>query len=165
MLKPIDIVVLSELVLRSPERAWTQSGLAQKLRLSQPSIHRSLKQLEKSGLWRHQSPQQLAFHKLLVHTVRTVYPPELGAPTRGLATAHSGAGLSAQLTSDTPYVWPLEEGRAYGTALLPLHPSVPKVAMEDSAFHELMALVDIFRIGRTRELRLAEHRLTEILDL
>ena len=30
--------------------------------------------------------------------------------------------------------------------------------------HELMALIDIFRVGRARERRLAEQRLTEILD-
>ena len=33
MLKPIDIVVLTELVLRPPDQVWTQSELAQKLHL------------------------------------------------------------------------------------------------------------------------------------
>lgn len=165
MLKPLDIVVLAELVLRSPDLSWSQVELAQKLLVSQPSIHRALKQLEFSGLRRGRHIQRSAFFQIIVHAVRYVYPAELGAPTRGIPTAHAGSRLSEQLFVDQPYVWPLEEVDAYGPALKPLHPIVPKVALQDRAFHELMALVDVFRVGRARECRLAEQRLTEILDL
>ncbi|MFH2006495.1 MAG: hypothetical protein ABI333_07920 [bacterium] len=62
-------------------------------------------------------------------------------------------------------MWPSEDGDAHGPALIPLHPSVPIIALEDSAFHELLALVDTFRVGRTRERGRAEQRLVELLDL
>jgi len=165
MLKPIDIVVLAELVLRSEDETWTQSELALKLHMSQPSIHRSLRQIEQSGLWRGRQPQRAALHRLIVHAVRHVYPAELGAPTRGVPTAHAASGLFTLMSAELPYVWPSEDGDDYGLALTPLHPSVPKVSLEDSAFHELMALIDVFRIGRARERRLAEQRLIVILDL
>lgn len=93
MLKPLDIVVLAELSLRAPGAPWTQATLATKLGLSQPSIHRSLAQLERSGLWKGPLVQRSGFRDLVMHGIRYVYPPELGAPTRGLATVHVGAGL------------------------------------------------------------------------
>ena len=133
--------------------------------MSQPSIHRSLRQLQHSGLWRGRQPQRVAFFKLLVHAIANVYPAVLGPPTRGVPTAHAGAGFAARLSAVELYVWPSEEANAYGPALLPLHPSVPKVALEAPAFHELMALIDVIRVGRARERRLAEQRLAEILDV
>ena len=165
MLKPIDIVVLAGLLLRSPDQAWTQLELSQKLHLSQPSIHRSLKQLERSGLWRGGHPQLSSFRDLIVYGVRFVYPPEIGAPTRGLPTAHAGPGLSGLWSAGEPYVWPYEDGDTYGPALLPLHSSVPLVALSDRAFHELLALVDVFRVGRARERSLATDRLSKMLEL
>ncbi len=36
--------------------------------------------------------------------------------------------------------------------------------LNDSEFHELMALIDVFRVGRARECSIAERRLTEILN-
>jgi hypothetical protein len=164
-LKPIDIVVLSELVLRGPENTFSQAQLAQKLQMSQPSIGRSLAQLHRSGLWRDRVPQSWAFHKLIIHAIGYVFPGELGAPTRGLPTAHVGAGLSDRLSSEQLYVWPLEEADSYGPALHPIHPVVPKVAQGDPAFHELMALIDVFRVGRARERLAAGTRLVEILGL
>lgn len=47
---------------------------------------------------------------------------------------------------------------------MPLHPTVPRVALLDESFHELMALIDVFRVGRARERQLAERRLTTLLD-
>ena len=165
MLKPIDIVVLTDLILRAKrQQAWTQAQLAQKLHLSQASIHRSLKQLKRSGLWRADQPQLSAFRNVIVHAVRAVYPAVLGAPARGVPTGHAGPGLASNLASEQPYVWPHESGDAYGPALLPLHHSIPAVALDDSEFHELMALIDVFRVGGARARSIAEHRLTEILD-
>jgi hypothetical protein len=109
--------------------------------------------------------QRSAFHRLIVNAVRHVYPAELGPPARGLPTAHAGVRLSARLSAVQVYVWPLEEADTHGTVLVPLHSAVPKVAREDHAFHELMALIDVFRVGRARECRLADERLAErILD-
>lgn len=158
-LKPLDIVVLAELKLRTPEETRTQAALATKLGLSQPSVHRSLVQLARSGLWKGLQVQRPAFRDLIVHGIRCVYPAELGAPTRGLVTAHAGAGLSDLLASPQVFVWPLEDADGFGPALGPRHPTVPGAALRDAAFHELMALIDVFRGGRARERRLAESRL------
>lgn len=157
--------MLAELSLQTKGALWTQAALATKLGLSQPSIHRSLAQLERSGLWKGQAVQRSGFHDLIVHGIRYVYPPELGAPTRGLATAHAGAGLSELLSSPQVYVWPLEDADSFGPALVPLHPTVPRVALRDEAFHELMALIDVFRVGRARERQLADTRLAELMNL
>ena len=63
------------------------------------------------------------------------------------------------VSDDLPPVWPDFEGDVRGETLRPLHPMVPKAARGDRELHELLALVDVRRIGRARELKLAEHHL------
>ncbi len=86
--------------------------------------------------------------ELIVHAVRYVYPAELGAPARGLATAHAGPTLAAKVRSDHPYVWPFDGGTDFGPSVEPLHPCVPGVAARCAPFYELMALIDVMRFKR-----------------
>jgi hypothetical protein len=100
---------------------------------------------------------------LIVHAVRYVYPAELGAPARGIATAHGGPTLATRVRSEQPYVWPFDRGTDFGPSVEPLHPCVPAVAARCVPFYELMALIDVMRIGRARERQIAVARLDEIL--
>ncbi len=84
---------------------------------------------------------------LLVHGVPYVYPPELGAPARGVPTAHSGPGLPDELATGTAIVRPYERGSASGISLEPLHRVVPVVAVEDPAFYQAMSLIEVLRAG------------------
>ena len=59
------------------------------------------------------------------------------------------------MSSNTIYVWPDEEGSVRGEAIEPLYPTIPKAAKIDSVFYELMSLVDIFRVGKSREYEIA----------
>lgn len=165
VLKPVDILVLCALLSRSPGESWTQLELARMLGIAQSNVHRALQQLEKSGLWSDRTPRRAAARELLVHGIRYVYPAELGAPSRGLPTAHAGPATRGQLRSEQPYVWPWDAGQDFGPALKPLHPAVPAAAAAHPEFHELMAVVDVFRIGRARELRLAEDWLVQKLEI
>jgi len=159
MLKPVDIVVLSK-VLVTPDEHWNQPSLARELGLPVTNVHRALKQLEQSGLLTDRRPQRQAFFGLVTHAVRHVYPPVMGAPSRGVPTAHL-----IELVASPGYVWPQDDGRITGTALTPLHASVPFAALRDPQFHNLMSLIDAFRIGRARELTLATQHLRHALHL
>lgn len=165
MLKAVDITVLCALLAWPAGGDFTQTGVAQMLGISQSNINRALQQLEQSGLWSDRTARRTAVKELLVHGVRYVYPPELGAPTRGLPTAHAGPATARQLLVEQPYVWPWDAGSAFGPALKPLHPCVPGAASAHPAFHELMAVVDVFRVGRARELRIAQGWLSEKLEI
>ena len=46
---------------------------------------------------------------------------------------------------------------------MPLYPSAPKAARKDPKLYELLALVDMLRLGRARERAMAEQQLNELL--
>ena len=159
MLKPIDVVVLAK-VLVLPYQQWNQPRLARELGIPQTNIHRTLKQLERSGLLFEKMPQRKAFFDLVTHGLRYVYPAELGAMSRGMPTAHL---MTPELVGGPGYVWPDANGRASGVVLEPLHPSVPDAAFKDPQFYQLMSLIDVFRTGRSRELTLATQQLQQLI--
>jgi len=160
MLKPIDITVLAWLAAGSKERV-TQSQVSHALGISQSNVHRALRQLHASSLLRGGRPQLLAMSEFLIHGVRYVYPPQLGAPARGVVTAQVGDDVAI----DNPLVWPCEAGTGFGTSLSPLHRSVPTTALANPGFHELMSVIDVFRVGRARERVLAERWLRATLEV
>lgn len=161
MLKPVDLTVLAWLIV---EPGGTQNQVAGALGIAQSNVHRALLQLRASHLISpDQSPCTRPIRNLLVHGVRHVYPAELGAPARGVPTAHSAPMLKGMVSADGPLVWPCDLGEAMGTSILPLHPGIPYVALQNSRFHELMALIEILRAGRVREVRHAEQRLDALL--
>ena len=164
MLKPVDLTVLTFLVAADLGADWTQQAIASGLGISQSSVHRALVQLRRSGLMVADEPQVVPLRDLLVHAVRHVYPAQLGEPTRGLPTAWSADVLGV----DSPrggqaLVWPLEGATGFGTRVLPLHGCVPEAARRSQPFYELMALIDVMRLGRVRDRAIAVRRLDALL--
>lgn len=102
----------------------------------------------------------LDFDGLCAEAPGPAFYPERGEVTRGVATAHAAPPVVEQIAGDDlPPVWPDPEGGVRGETLKPLHPSVPRVARGDRQLYELLALVDVMRIGRARERKLAEQHL------
>jgi hypothetical protein len=163
MLKPVDFTVLAWLASADLESRWTQAQVASGLGISQSNVHRALAQLDRSGLLFEGGARRSALYELIVHAVRYVYPAELGPPTRGMATAHAGPTLASQVRSETPYVWAFDLGSDFGPSVAPLHPCVPAAAARCAPFYELMALIDVMRVGRVREREIALVRLDELL--
>src|SRR5690606_25642222 len=155
MLKPVDIIVLAELLLRYPDTSATQLELAQKLGLSQSTIHRAMSQLERSGLWQHERPQVLRIQELFEHALSSVYPASLGAPARGLGTAHSGPGLVDLTCADHRVIWVWENGPFMGMTDEALLPVVPQLAAEHPRFHGLLAFDGVFPVAGPLERALA----------
>jgi len=88
-----------------------------------------------------------------IHGVKYAFPAEIGRASRGLPTA-IGAPLLArhfEATEGPVPVWAYPEGTTYGFEVIPLHPSVPKVALKDEGFYDVLALVDALRVGAARE--------------
>lgn len=152
MLAGLDIVVLAALVPRAPG-AWTQASLAQELGISQSQVHYALRRGEKAGLYSAQRTglRAPAFLEFAEHAIKFFFPPELGAPTRGIYTAHSAPPLAREFVGSDQYVWPYAEGGDVGLAMTPLHKSAPAAAVRNAGVHEVLALVDALRVGRARE--------------
>ena len=162
MLKPLDLVVLAGLIV--VPKPTTQAQLASRLGISQASVHRAFKQLRRSGLLHIERPDGSAMRRLLQYAIRNVYPPALGPMTRGVSTAYVRRTPWEQAPDRRGWVWPDEDGDAYGPSVAPLHPCVPRAARAWPEFHDLMALIDTLRVGRARERKQALDLVDEILE-
>jgi biotin operon repressor len=170
-LKSQDLLVLLKRAANA-NKSWTYAALGEALGLSASQVHRSVQRVTEAGLaiskgrgdW-HVVPEALA--EFAVHGVRYAFPAKVGAVRRGVPTSFGALPLSAQISSapgETP-VWPYAEGQVRGPALNPLYRHVPEAALADPALHELLALLDALRAGRSRERKLAQKLLSERLGL
>lgn len=163
MLRPLDIVVLAWVATRA-EPTWSQTAMARELSVAQSNVHRALRSLGRSGLYGPRGANRHGLRELIEHAVRFVYPPRLGPPARGVGTAHSGPATAGQLVGPSEYVWPHDAGSDFGTSLEPLHRCVPGAALADPKLYELLAIADVFRVGRVRERSLAAESLARLLE-
>jgi hypothetical protein len=169
MLRPLDIVVLLKLSLKNGRPPYLQ--LANELHLYPSEVYSSIKRARASHFL--QNPEvddrlnSTALLEFLLHGIRYAFPAEMGALTRGLPTGYAAPPLDKCILagSDPPPVWPYADGHVRGQSFSPLHKNVPRAALEDAKFYELLALVDALRDGRAREREVAvreiEKRLKE----
>jgi len=61
------------------------------------------------------------------------------------------------------YVWRSAKGTLIGQAIDPLYKTVPELIVTENALYELLALTDVLRIGRAREVNLAIEELKKRL--
>jgi DNA-binding Lrp family transcriptional regulator len=159
VLKPQDIVVTLRLCL--PDGAdLSYSALAQALVMSPSEVHAAVKRAARAGLVSADGARKTrrqALLELLQHGVRYVFPPDRGGETRGFPTAAAAPALQAHFPQGylIPPVWPHPGGPARGVALEPLYRTVPDAVQRNADLYELLALVDLIRIGGARERRVA----------
>ncbi len=167
ILKPQDIVILLKLVTFG-NRLWSYSTLALDLGMSQSEVHSGIKRAAAARLFDFQRnvPVIRSLQEFLVHGVKYAYPPDRGQLTRGMPTSYAAPPLSSLIvqSDEPPPVWPDPDGTVRGYEFTPLYRSVPKAAVRDRAFYELLALVDAIRDGRACERELAIKLLTERLE-
>jgi len=167
ILKPQDIVILLKLVTLG-NRPWSYSALAFELGMSPSEVHSGIKRTAAARLFDPQRnlPVIRSLQEFLVHGVKYAYPPDRGQLTRGIPTSYAAPPLNSLIVQpdEPPPVWPDPDGTVRGYEFAPLYRSVPKAAVRDQAFYELLALVDAIRDGRVRERELAVRLLTERLE-
>lgn len=146
---------------------WTFRTLSEQLFLSVSQVHTGLKRAEKAGLFsfERRKPFRPAVEELIVYGVRYIYSVQPGPLIVGMPTSYAAPPLNSIIVSasENPPVWPFPEGNVVGYAIEPLHPAVPKAALLDTRFYELLCLVDAIREGRARERKLAEQQIHERL--
>ncbi len=168
MLAPLDVLVLLKVVAKG-KQAWTQPELASELSVSQSMVSRALKKAEELGLY-SSSRRRVNVRLLedaLVHGARFFLGAKRGGEVRGMLTAWSAPPLVSEVTSSEPLppVWPDATGEVRGLLVEPLHPNVPKAAKRDPVLYELLALLDVLRVGGAREKKLAEKALHERMSI
>jgi hypothetical protein len=169
-LEPQDILVLLKLLTLDGAHA-VYPRLAHALGMSAAQVHASIARAAKSGLIRMggRRPNRLALFELLVHEVKSAFPPARGGVTRGMPTAHAAPPFAKKVTAyaasrSLPPVWPDPDGDVRGEAFEPLCRAAPAAARTDAKLYEWLALVDAIRSGRAREREFAVKELARRLS-
>lgn len=168
ILKPQDVFICLKLVAMD-RQPWTYQQLASSLFMSASEVNAGVRRAVRARLagpgpeGTNPRPNLIALGEFLVHGLKYAYPPDRGALTQGVPTAHGAAPLAGApgAQGDDPIpVWPHPHGPARGYAFSPLYRSAARAALTDPVLHELLALVDAIRDERSRVGNLAVRELT-----
>lgn len=167
-MRPQDILVLVKMAV-SPRTEWTYMGLAHDLSMSSSEVHAAIQRSGGVGLFnkKDRRPVTHALYEFIVHGLKYVFPPSVGAITQGIPTAfgHESYFNKIILSNHDMYVWPHVEGAGHGMALSPLYRAVPDACLRDPALYEAMAHIDSISIGRAREVKFAGERLKRMFRI
>ena len=157
ILKPQDVALLVKLLAKREEN-WRQVDVAQEMGLSQGEVAKSLQRLVKSGLLNGKRPNRAASLELLIHAIKYVFPIQLGPLSVGVPTGISSPAHEKMVvqSGEDVFVWPSSLGKKRGQVIKPLYPNLAEAALKDKEFYDLMSAVEILRLGRARERKLAE---------
>lgn len=152
------------LIVRVP---LLQKNIAIQLGISSSEVTESLARSAFAGLYDSDRKRVMshALFEFLQYGVKYVFPQQPGALVRGIPTAHSAKPLSDLIQSSEPYVWPSANGTVRGQAIEPLYPTLVQAVDNDPLLYEMLALVDVIRVGRAREVNLAVQELSKRLRL
>lgn len=195
-LKPIDIVTclklgLSERGFRYIEKnrdyesesfSSSVADLSESLSKGKADISRSINRSVRLGLLAEREPRALdayasnrkyysvnrnALSDLLCYGIRWVFGGKVLGVGRGVPTGWNCPSIrSAMNPPEIPLVWSAPSGEVRGELIEPLFDKSIFIAKEDPDLYELLALIDVIRVGKARELNYAKEILQEkVMDL
>jgi hypothetical protein len=71
--------------------------------------------------------------------------------------------MKKKIISSEDYVWADADGKIRGQVIEPLLKSVVLAVKEEEQLYKLLAMVDVLRVGKTREVKIALAELKKIL--
>lgn len=163
LLKPQDLLLVLKMVAMGQGGQWTYNQLAVELGMSPSEVHGGVKRAIRARLAREDSggrparPVVRSVEEFVFYGVPHVFVADQGGETRGILTAWASPLVSHHFIDSgaLPPVWPHPEGSVRGYEISPLYRAAPGAALKDSRLYDLLALLDVFRIGRVREVKLA----------
>jgi len=155
-MRPQDVVLLLK-ILTIPAPGWQYRDLAASLYLSISEISESLNRSHIAGLIDESKRKvhRQALMEFIRYGLQYVFPQVPGTMVTGIPTAHSYPFYAQLFKSELNYAWPDENGNMRGLLIQPLYASVVKAVKQDEQLYKLLASIDIIRVGRTRELKVA----------
>ena len=162
-LRPSDLVVACQLAI-TPYAQF--AGIAEATGLSVGECHNAVRRLRLASLILadERRPSSEILGHFLAQGAPFAFPPVLGAPTIGVATAHSSPAFKTILESTERFVWPYADGTSRGHSLIPLFPGAPALSGRNQPLYELLTIIDAIRVGTTRVRTLAADLLRERLS-
>lgn len=164
-MRPQDIVILLKIVLLG-KKEWQYQNLARTLYISGAEINASLNRSRAAGLidFNRKRVNKLALLEFLEHGLQYVFPAEPGPLSKGIPTAHSHPAMKKIIISESNYVWPNLKGKEFGQSIDALYENQVKAAIDDPLLYEVLALVDILRAGKNREIKMGLLHLKKLLS-
>lgn len=164
-MRPQDIVVLLKIIALR-EKTWQHKDLAAQLFMSPAEISISLHRSMVAGLLNSEKSKvhRQTFLEFLEFGLHVVFPTIPGGMVNGLYTAHSHPYMRQFFASQEAYVWPDVTGNERGQSIAPLYKEVVKAALQDDVLYKMLALLDVIRVGRTREWKIAIEELKKIMQ-
>ncbi len=155
-MRPQDVAILLKIIALH-EGPWQLSSLAHSLHISISEISESLNRSRLANLIDYDKKKVNRRNLLdfLEHGVQYVFPQQPGAMVRGIPTAHSYESIKKNFISEMNYVWPDKNGKMMGLMIEPFYPKQVDAVKEDEVFYKLLALTDLVRVGRVREVKYA----------
>jgi hypothetical protein len=157
-MRPQDIVILLKIIAKG-DKPWQNKDLAAELYISPSEISESLYRSSVAGLIdadQRKKVYRLSLMEFLEHGLHYVFPALPGTMVNGKYTAHSHDFMQKKFRIDTlHYVWPSAKSKVRGLSIEPLYKQQVKAAEGDNDLYLMLALLDVIRVGRVREIKAA----------
>jgi hypothetical protein len=159
-MRPQDIPILLK-IISIGEAHWQLAGLSNDLSISISEISESLNRSQLAELidYSKKRVNKQNLCEFLEHGIRYVFPQQPGALVRGIPTAHAHIFMKEKFISEMNYVWPDNKGEMIGLTVEPFYPKMVEAVKKDQKFYKLLALVDVIRVGKVREVKYAVEEL------
>ena len=163
-MRPQDIVVLLKLVAMGDAKLALKD-IAQQLCISASEVSQSLKRSQIAGLVDATKTKlrRQSLVEFLQYGLQYVFPVQLGTMVNGIATAHAHPFMQKTFKTEIPFVWADVQGKERGLNIEPFYPKQIQAIKNDEILYKLLALVDVIRIGKTREIEVAIAELKKII--
>lgn len=164
-MRPQDIVVLLKIIAKE-EKSWQNKDLARELFISPAEISESLYRSGIAGLIESEKRKKVyrqSVMEFVEHGLHYVFPAHPGTMVNGMFTSHSHPFMMQQFKSELNYVWPFPRGYDRGLSIEPLYKRQVEAAQLDSTLYLMLALIDVIRVGRVREMNVAVNELKRLI--
>ncbi|SFD09975.1 hypothetical protein SAMN05518672_101469 [Chitinophaga sp. CF118] len=162
-MRPQDVVILLEIL--TIEGDWQYRDLSTALSISISEISESLHRSYIAGLIDEAKRKvyRMSLMEFIHYGLHYVFPQVPGQTVTGIPTAHSHPFYKEHFSSESDYVWPDNEGTTRGLMIEPLYKNVIKAVKDNEQLYKLLASLDIIRVGKNREKKLALEELRKII--
>jgi hypothetical protein len=164
-MRPQDVVVLLKIIAKA-DKLWQNKDLASELFISPAEISESLNRSGIAGLIEREKKKKVyrqSLMEFLEHGLHYVFPAFPGTMINGVYTAHSHPFMQKHFQSELNYVWPDPRGEFRGLSIEPLYKKQVSAANQDSTLYLMLALIDVIRVGRVRETKIAVEELKRLI--
>lgn len=157
-MRPQDVIILLKLSTLKNTKNWHFYDIANHLKMSTAEISESLERSKMARLVSENKRELFreSFLEFLIYGVKYVFPVIPGRIVKGIPTAQSAPPLNKiiQINNEL-FVWKSSNGTIKGQEIQPLYKTIPEFILDNQELYELIALVDVLRIGKKREVQLA----------